>query len=576
MAVRGISCGQDLNFHLLSWMEVARANDTGLWYPHWVQDANYGAGEPRLVFYPPASWMLGAFLGSVASWTLAPALFVFVALAASGWSMYWLAREWLPAGAATLAACSYLASPYTLFVAYERSAFGELLALAWIPLIVLFATSKSSSLFALSLAVAAVWLTDAPAAVLSSYALAILASGMMWAERRAWPGFRAAGGMLFGLGLAAFYLVPAAYEQRWVEIGRAVLPGLRVEDNFLFGHTGDTYHDQVLRTASWIALLEIATAGIALWLCRRNGASGVSLRLSLALLTSFVFLLQFRFSAGMWNHLPELRFVQFPWRWLLVVGVAASLLAGMALHSRSREALPHPSQQTARQWMKASMKAAIPVAMVAGIVVTLIVASRTFFQPCDDEDAVAAQVAAFRSGQGVEGTDEYTPAGADNSQIQQGLPFVRLVQRPEDDIAEASNVENPRWQTPADANELISIPVSILVNRKNAESWTLQFKSNKPGYAVLRLMDYPAWQVRLNGSVVPNRPSREDGLMTVPIHAGSNVIEVRWRITQDVIAGRAASATAAALLIAFAAFVRNRRNGIMKPSAVIETRQGIV
>jgi hypothetical protein len=576
MAVRGTSCGQDLNFHLLSWMEVARAKHTGLWYPHWVQDANYGAGEPRLVFYPPASWMLGAFLGNISSWTLAPALFVFVALAASGWSMYWLAREWLRVGAATLAACLYLAGPYTLFVAYERSAFGELLAFAWIPLIVLFATGKSRSLFALALTVAAVWLTDAPAAVLASYALAILALGMMWGERKPWPGFRAAGGMLFGLGLAAFYLVPAAYERRWVEIGRAVVPGLRVEDSFLFGHTGDSYHDQVLRTASWILLLEIAIAGIALWLCRSNRNSGASLRFSFAVLISLVFLLQFRFSAGMWNHLPELRFVQFPWRWLLVVTVAASLLAGMALDSRSQSTLPHSSRQTAMRRIKASLQTVLPIAMVTGIVITVMVASRIFFQPCDDEDAVAAQVTAFRSGQGVEGTDEYTPAGADNSQIQQGLPFLRLVARPEDDIADSSHVENPQWQSTTDASALVSIPVSMLLTKKNAERWTLHFESNKPGYAVLRWMDYPAWQISLNGAVVRNRPSRGDGLMTVPIPAGSNVIDVQWRITQDVIAGRAASATAVALLIVFEALLRKRRNGSRKPSPVTESRQGCV
>ena len=68
LVLRGNSCGHDFDFHLLSWMEVARAWHAGLVYPHWVQDANYGAGEPRLIFYPPASWLLGGLLGTITGW----------------------------------------------------------------------------------------------------------------------------------------------------------------------------------------------------------------------------------------------------------------------------------------------------------------------------------------------------------------------------------------------------------------------------------------------------------------------------------------------------------------------------
>jgi hypothetical protein len=568
MLLRGTSCGHDFNFHLLSWLEVARARHSGVWYPHWAHDANYGAGEPRFVFYPPASWMLGAFLGSITSWTLAPPLFVFVALIASGWSMFCLASEWLPARTATLAACFYLANPYALFVSYERSAFGELLAGVWIPLILLFATSKSRSIFALSLAVAAVWLTDAPAAVIASYTLAVVALAMMWAERKAWPGLRAAGGMLFGLGLAAFYLVPAANEQRWVEIGRVVLSGLRVEDSFLFERTGESFHDQVLHTASWILLVAIAIAAIAFWLSRRNRDSGASLRFSLGILLLLASFLQFRFSAAIWHYVPKLRYVQFPWRWLVVIEAAACLLTGMAIDSFSSGALPLPGGGARGRFTKISVKAVMPVAILAtGIVLTVVVASRIFFQTCDDEDAPAAQLAAFQSGEGVEGTDEYTPAGADNSEIQQGLPFLRLVRSAHDDTADSSHGENPPWQPPPDASKLVSVPVSIQMKKRNAESWTIHFESNKPanepGYAVLRLMDYPAWQVTLNGSPIRGRPSREDGLMTLPIRSGSNVIDVRWKITQDAIAGRAVSAIALALLIAFEVAVRKTPTGII-------------
>ena len=75
LLVRGPSCGHDFDFHFVSWLEVARAWHGGLFYPHWAESANFGAGEPRFIFYPPASWMLGAALGSIAGWHATPWLF---------------------------------------------------------------------------------------------------------------------------------------------------------------------------------------------------------------------------------------------------------------------------------------------------------------------------------------------------------------------------------------------------------------------------------------------------------------------------------------------------------------------
>ena len=152
--------------------------------------------------------------------------------------MYLLAREWVPPAAASFAACLYIANPYAMFVAYERSALGELLAAAWFPLDgAVCLKGTASSIAPLGLSVAALWLTNSPAAVMGSYLLAVLALGMWIPEGRPWPALRAAGGMALGLGLAAFYIMPAAFEQRWVQIDRAIIPGMRVEDSFLFAHT---------------------------------------------------------------------------------------------------------------------------------------------------------------------------------------------------------------------------------------------------------------------------------------------------------------------------------------------------
>ena len=516
LVLRGNSCGHDFDFHLLSWMEVARAWHSGIAYPHWVQDANFGAGEPRLIFYPPASWLLGGLLGTISGWHAAPVLFVLLALLGAGSSMYLLAREWVPPAAASFAACLYIANPYAMFVAYERSALGELLAAAWFPLVILFALRTRSSIAPLGLSVAALWLTNSPAAVMGSYLLAVLALGMWIVEDRPWPALRAVGGIALGLGTAAFYIIPAAFEQRWVQIDRAIIPGMRVEDSFLFAHTKNAFHDQVLWTASWIFIAEVAVASIAAYMAWRMRSGGRP-RMVLTALLPILLLLQLPASYVIWKHTPHLKFLQFPWRWTLALSVVTCLLAGMAVKKTNR-------------WT--AMLATLFIAAMA------IGGGLLFFQPCDDEDAVAAQIAGFRQGQGTQGTDEYTPTGADNSAVQQHLPLVRLLSATQDDTADSRTGDNPEWRAGAAG----SIAATVNVKQSNAEHWIVSVVSPETGYAVLRLMDYPSWRVTLDGRPVQDRPVRDDGLMTVPVTAGNHVVEVQWAATRDVLTGRLVSA----------------------------------
>jgi hypothetical protein len=521
LIVRGNTCGHDFDFHLLSWMEVARAWHAGLFYPYWIQDANYGAGEPRLIFYPPVSWLLGSLLGTVFGWHVAPVLFVLLALSAAGSSMYLLAREWAPPDAAAFAACLYMVNPYAMFVTYERSALGELLAGAWLPFMVLFALRRRSSVAPLGLSVAALWLTNSPAAVMGSYLLAILALGMWIAERKPWPALRATGGMALGLGLAAFYIVPAAYEQRWVQIERAITPGMRVQDSFLFAHTANDFHNQVLKTASWIFVGEIVVGAIVAYLAWRKRADG-SARVLLSATLPIILLLQLPVSDVIWKFTPHLKFLQFPWRWLLPLSVVICVLAAMALG--------------------ASLAKSVRTRLLsfAMILVLAIGSGWMFFQPCDDEDAVGPQVAAFHQGGGTQGTDEYTPVGVDNASVQQGLPLVRVLRDADDDAANSTAGDNPDWR----AGDPGSVAARVEAKALNAEHWILSLSTPESGYAVLRLMDYPSWQVSVDGRQVTSRLHRKDGLMTVLVTTGSHTISVQWSATRDVVAGRILSAFA--------------------------------
>src|SRR5215467_2321736 len=175
----GIPSGHDFEFHMFSWMEVASQWRQGIVYPRWAALAHWGYGEARFVFYPPASWTLGAALGFVLPWKLVPAAYCWIALSLAGFSMYRLARQWLPVPDALFAAAFYAVNPYHLVIVYWRGAFAELLAASLLPLL-LIAILKlrepgASPALVLALVLAAAWLVNAPAALMIHYSAAGLA-----------------------------------------------------------------------------------------------------------------------------------------------------------------------------------------------------------------------------------------------------------------------------------------------------------------------------------------------------------------------------------------------------------------
>ena len=543
--VRGSSCGHDFDVHLVSWLDCVNAWRHGIAYPHWTPSANYDAGEPRFVFYPPLTWMLGAALDVLLPLTWAPIAFTLLVLAATGLATRALALELCEEGVATLAGCASIFSGYTLFTAYERGAFPEFTGSIWLPLLLLFALRErrpggtawqralDGSAAPLALVLAASWLSNAPLGVIASYLLAAVAL-IAAALRKTWvPVVRAGIASVLALSAAAIYWLPAKIEQSWVNISQIMDPGGNFENSWAFAHHADpslTLHDEVLHRVSWIAVSMIAVALVSAFVAWRRGtlmtrenAGTRSTWAVLIVIPAVVLLLLFPVSRPLWNLLPEWKFLQYPWRWMEAVGPAMSILFAAAVW---------PKKQFAQRVVAGVCALAFANAAVyAGLV---------YFQACWVEDRVTSVVSDFRSGTGVEGLDEYGPPQADLSQIAVGLPDACLVAEPAVTLGKPGEPdENPKWSA---ADGSCAATYSWEDGRNaNPEHRQMQAAVAKGGWLVLHLLSYPAWTVKINGAAVASLPGRADGLIVVPISAGANDLTVDWIIPADVKLSRAVS-----------------------------------
>jgi hypothetical protein len=504
----GSASGHDFGFHAASWLDVAGQWKEGIFFPRWTEWANYGFGEPRFIFYPPLSWMLGAALSLVAPWKAVPGVFIVVVQTIAGLSAFALGRRFLPDRAALFGAACYAANPYALVIVYMRSDFAEQLACALMPLVILTAVKlcglaeirrrswpRSMGFFAV--AFAAVWLCNAPAGVMASYSVALIFAWVAVGEKSLRPLWRGAGGLALGFGLASFYLLPAAYEQSWVNIGQALSAGLQPADNFLYTMTNDPEHSVFNWIASSAAVLMMVMTGIA-GIAAHRGTAGEEEREDakdlwrvLLVLSAAAAILMLRPTAFIWMHLPKLRFVQFPWRWMGILAVPYAYLFAAAI-ARGR-----------RSWIWGAA-----MILIAAGTATFLVQHGWW----DSED-IAVLRQGIANDQGFEGTDEYDPIGDDHYNLPEKAPRTEILP------AEESGATTPQAE--------------IRIERWTAEERNLRVTSKESLRLAVRLLNYPAWQVEVNGKEVTPRRADTDGSMVLALPAGVERITARFVWTPD-------------------------------------------
>ena len=509
----GNASGHDFEFHLLSWMEVVHQWKEGIVWPRWAAFAHWTYGEARFLFYPPASWNLGALLGVLLPWKIASGAYVWLALTTSGCSMFLLARRWLSRSDAIFSAALYAANPYYLVIVYWRSAFAELLAGCLLPLLLLFVMRAEKDgrrvIVALSLIVAAAWLTNAPSAVMVNYSLALLIVVAAIVQRK--PALLLYGGaaVVLGAGLASFYVIPAAHQEKWVNIAQVLAPGLRPQDNFFFTFSDDVDHNRFNMAVSLVGVAEILLLAAAIFLARRWRGEHRTIWWLLAAWGTVATLLMLPLTLIFWRYLPELRFVQLPWRWLLCLNVAFTLFVTMGC----------------RRWLTRFM-------ICAAMLGVLAIVWHRVQPPWWDTAADIQEMHDFiEDGDGYEGTDEYVPAGVDPYELKKDAPQVATVSRD---------------------------PAVIRIDRWGAQSKVFSANVARPEKLRIRLLNYPAWRVEVNGREITAGTQPVTGEILIPVDTGSNRVRLTFVQTEDRLIGDLVSAGTLLLVIAWSLYLRRQ------------------
>jgi len=513
--------GDGLN-HYYRLVEFVHLLRHGVLFPRWAPDLAFGFGYPLFNYYPPLVYYLGALLHGLGL-SLANSLLGVYALA---WLLavsgaFAVARARWGAAAGLLAAAAYGLSPYLYFNALARGALPETLGLGLLPWALWafgrLTPSRWTRMTTAGLLFAALTLTHFLTAFL---ALPLFGLAALWPEqaeagRPVRARLAAAGlALLIGLGLSAYFLLPALLETGAVQVRQLTAPGdLDFRNNFLrLGQLlawPQAYDPklvfQVVPPSLSLAGLAVAVLGLAVPLWRARRLDGATLALGAALAGYAALTLPA--TTPLWTLVPVAGLIQFPWR---LVGPASLVLALLAARGWA-EGQSSLSQQTLALYFR-------PVLLVTALVGLYAFSLTWSFAPEFNAPAGASvrDLARYEQTSGQLGT---TSAG-------EFLP-VAVHRLPAADALSAAYAESdviPRLST-------LPAGVSVTSQQAGLTQLSAQVTAAAPATLTFDLFAYPGWRAAVDGQPAPLMAAEGTGLVTVPVPAGAHTVTLTFGLT---------------------------------------------
>lgn len=303
--------------------QMAQALRDGQFPVRWVAELGYGYGYPIFNFYGPLAYYVGALFSLLGFEALAATkIMIVLGIVLAGIFMYFLAREFWGKKGGVIAGLFYVYAPYHAVDIYVRGAVGELWAMAFLPLVFLglwrIYKNKKSGIIIGALSFAAV--------ILSHNLTALMVLPFILPFMIRYPRFA-----FLALGLSAFYWLPALTEMNLTKVLGQLGGGADFRDHFVYLDQlwaspwgfGGSAPGRLDGMSFMIGKLHLLVVFISLFLVPRARI----LILSFIVFVLAVFLTT-QSSRPIWEAIPLLAFVQYPWRFLTLAILAAAFASG--------------------------------------------------------------------------------------------------------------------------------------------------------------------------------------------------------------------------------------------------------
>jgi uncharacterized membrane protein len=335
---QAIPLGHDTLFHIFQADQFQEGIRSGSMYPRWAADANNGYGSPNFIFYAPLTYYLVCFVHLwETSMILSMVFVIWAGYFLSGLTMFFAARKMFGNPGSLLSAVTYQILPFHVTDLYHRGTFAELFAYPWLPLFFYFLVESRKSgdsrgsMAGLSLVYSGLILSH----LVTGFIFTVIAGvyllyGLSFQkEKKAL--LKTSFSLLVGYGISAIYLGPAVLERKFVHIGVLLIGIYQYTGNFLFDFRGHLF-ELFYRLLNMTALLEASFFLLVVLLVKIFAAARLREEPTRFLILAFIvsFFLTTPASRPVWDLIPQFSFLQFPWRWIIVMELSLCFLIARA------------------------------------------------------------------------------------------------------------------------------------------------------------------------------------------------------------------------------------------------------